>query len=285
MIDFKLEIYWWTVSGIFAIIYAIAGAVSKVTFSCPPDLDPKNNNGKKTKDYYDYYGNYTSILHAIFSVIICGYVLVLEGVKFGEPTSTREYFVISHSLGYFIYDTIQSEYHGYNQLAMTFHHIGALLVFGFGLSLQHSGNECLLIILVGELSNPFNLYREILKWKKQENTDIYHYSSVIFAILFILGRFVIGIFWIIHFYPGKSHLGIKIIFALLWYVSWHWLFIIINLATKEFKQRNSSTGSKFWEAAYSTFFKLRKSKAFISSYYIVTAIFSFGGLYIFHPSA
>jgi len=277
--------YWWMVTGAFTLCYTVAGYAFKAGVGCPKDLDPINNNGKKSKHYYDYYGNYTSITHAVLGFFLSSYVLLSEGVTFGEPTTTKASFALAHSMGYFIYDTIQSEYHRYNALAMTFHHIAALLIFGTGLWTNKYGNECIMIVCMGEVSNPFNLYREILKWYKEENTDAYHYTSVIFAITFILARFVIGTVWIANFYYGKTDFGFKFFATMLWYVSWHWLFIIINMATKEFKQRasKSAKNSGFWDNAYAAFFKLRKSKKFTISYYLVTAILTFGMLVIAHP--
>jgi hypothetical protein len=277
--------YWWMVTGAFSLCYTVGSYAIKAGIDCPKTLDPKNNNGKKSKDYHDYYGNYTSIIHAVLGFFLSMGIIFTEGATFGEPTSNQCHFVLAHSMGYFIFDSIQSEYHKYNALAMTFHHIGALLIFGFALLAQKYGNECIVIIAIGEVSNPFNLYREILKWYKEENTDKYHFTSVIFAIIFILARFVVGVFWIANFYISKTDFPFKLCSTLLWYVSWHWLFIIINMATKEFKQRATKTAGKsnFWEDAYAVFFKLRKSKMFSISYYLITAFITFGLLVIVHP--
>jgi hypothetical protein len=73
-------------------------------------------------------------------------------------------------------------------------------------------------------------------------------------------------------YPGRAHIAIKILASIVWFISWYWLFIIINLATKEFKQRNTTEGG-FSERAYAFFYKLRKNKLFLKGYYLIAAFY------------
>jgi hypothetical protein len=73
----------WFIAICFTAIWTIIGKSCKLTFSCPKDLDPKNNEGKKTKKYYDYYGNYPSIIHAISSVLLGLFGILNEGATFG----------------------------------------------------------------------------------------------------------------------------------------------------------------------------------------------------------
>jgi TLC domain. len=72
---------------------------------------------------------------------------------------------------------------------MTFHHFAGIIVFGYSIYLQNSGSECVYAILLAEISNPFNLSREILKHFKEENTNKFHYVSLTFAVLFIITRY------------------------------------------------------------------------------------------------
>jgi len=259
-------------------------------FACPEHLQPKNNKGKKTKTYYDYYGNYVSICHAIIAMTICGYALLKEGISFGIENTFMMKLAISNTLAYFIYDSLISEYYRYNTLPMTLHHVGALLAAGSVIYYNKSGSELALALVLAETSNPFNLTREILRHWKQENSKRYLNVSLIFASLFIISRFALFPLFLTHFYPTHSLLMVKITIAFVWFVSWHWLFIIFNFAVKELKnfvQREDKDSDKrnMWNTPYIILSRLRKNKAFLISFYLGAAWMSFGTLYLSHPQA
>ena len=54
-------------------LFGFWALVSKLCFhliSCPEHLKPKEAGGKKTKHYYDYYGNFFSIAHALLTLVL-----------------------------------------------------------------------------------------------------------------------------------------------------------------------------------------------------------------------
>ena len=256
-------------------------------FSCPDHLDPKNNNGKKTKTYYDYYGNYVSICHAVISMILCTIVFVTEGLTFGQPNSLATKIAIYNSFAYFVYDTIISEIHRYNTLAMSLHHVGALICTGVPCFTGANGCELAVSLIIAEVSNPFNLYREILRHKKQDGSKQYLQTSLSFACFFILSRFIAFPIVLAQMYPSQSHLALKMAIALVWFVSWHWLFVIFNFAVKELKvftdnNEKRPNVSNVWTTIYALLSSLRKNRTFLLAFYAGSFWLSFGTLYLSH---
>jgi len=247
----------------------------------------RKKKGKANKTYYDYYGNYVSICHAVLCVIICGYVFFTEGVSYGAENTFAVKVAIFNTMAYFIYDTIISEYYGYNTLPMTFHHIGALVGTGTVFFSGTSGAELAYTLFIAEISNPFNLSREILKHYKKDNGKLYFQLSLLFVGLFILARFFIFPFIAWGLYPSATHIVLKITLGVLWFISWHWLFIIFNFALKEIKKSVDKKDAKpakptALDGLYNRLSGLRKNKPFLLSYYLFAGWISLGTLYMAH---
>lgn len=269
-------------------------AVSKICFTifdCPEHLKAKNNGGKKPKAYFDYYGNYVSIAHAISAVILGFYAYYAEGVTYGLENSGLSKLVVFNSFAYFLYDTIISEYYGYNTLPMSLHHATVLIgttmvIFWY----QKYASEVSLTFAIVEISNPFNLLREILRHKKQDHGKQYLNVSLIFTILFIITRFLVLPFHLFKIYSFTHNLFIEILVGFIWFISWHWLFVIFNFALKEVKvfseksAKKDAAKSNIWTNSYSVLVGLRKNKVFLASFYLGALALSFGTLFVLHGS-
>jgi hypothetical protein len=270
-------------------LYVIISRLSFAKIPCPEHLQPKNNKDKKTKDYFDYYGNYISMFHAITSLALSAYALSTEGLIFGIQTTLIMKLVAYNSMGYFIADTILSIYYGYLNPAMAVHHIASIICAGTVFYTQSCGAEQALGLLIGESSNPCNLYREILKHQKKDNSKLYFQMSAGFVATFVIARFVIAPFYLTQLYAAPTAFPIKFMIALVWFVSWHWLFIIINFGIKALRdalgEDPKSGKSNAFNSAYALISKVRKNKPFMTSYYIGAAWLSFGTLYLAHWKA
>jgi hypothetical protein len=267
------------------LFWALVGFVCFRAFPCPEHLLPENTGKKRTKAYFNYYGNYVSILHAFATFGLTLYLILTEGVTIGQDNTSLGSFVLYNSLSYFIYDTLISEYYRYNTLPMTFHHLTTLGVVGFAVVLQKGANEVGIALLCAEISNPFNLAREILKHYKMENTKLFFLTSVTFASLYTVTRFIFVPLHMKIMYPGSTHIGIKLLAATVWFISWHWLFVIINLLCKEVRDflKKYESKSNFWGGLYSFVTQLRKNKIFMAAFYATAAFLSYGTLYMVHP--
>lgn len=265
--------------------------VSKTCFTvfpCPDHLLPKNNKNKKTKAYYDYYGNYPSIVHAILAFIIGCYTLITEGLNLGETNSLLVKFVMIFSFTYFLYDTIISEYQRYNNTAMTIHHIVTLLITSYCLFKNSCGNEIIFALVSAEISNPFNLVREILRHHKRDGEALYLNCSLIFAALFIISRFGFVPWYLTHAYPGPTSFVIKFFAATVWFISWHWLFIILNFASKELKNvasKSDKSKGGFWGFFNSALTRMRKDKKIMFSFYGIAFTITYVPLVLLHDSS
>jgi hypothetical protein len=270
-------------------LLAVYTAVSRISFAyvpCPEHLQPKNTKGKRTKEYFDYYGNYISMFHAVSSLLLTAFVLVTEDFAFNAPSTFMMKVAIYNSLAYFSSDMIISIYYGYMSVALGLHHIGSIICTATVFFAQAGGAEVAVGILLAESSNPCNLTREILKHFKKDKTVLYLLMSVGFIGAFVIARFVILPLFLVNFYPSNSLLLIKIMFGFVWFVSFHWLFIIVNFGIKALKDAldgdNKSGKASVWNTAYVLVSKLRKNKPFLAAYYAATAWLSFGTLYLAH---
>jgi len=266
--------------------YLVMSQLSFKYIPCPEHLKPANNKDKRTREYFDYYGNFFPFFHAVSSVILSALVLCIEGMSYNAPTTPFMKVVIYNSLAYFISDMIIAIYYGYMSGALFCHHIGSILAMATVFITQAGGAEVAVGILLAESSNPCNLSREILKHWKQEKTQLYFLMSVGFILFFVGARFFVFPFYMIALYPSPSHIAIKLMIAFVWFVSWHWLFIIVNFGVKALKDAFDGDGKSgkpnVWRTPYAVLGKLRKNKPFLAAYYLSTAWLSFGTLYLAH---
>jgi hypothetical protein len=194
---------------------------------------------------------------------------------------------IYNTLAYFIQETILGIICGYLTIPLFIHHLASAVVAGSVFYLQSCGSEVAVGIFLAELSNPFNLSREILRYFKRENTKLYLQASMGFVITFIIARFFVLPFFLAAMYPAATHLSVKIMAGAIWFVSFHWLFIIIGFAMKAFKELGGDGKDKpnVWLKPYIIFSKLRKNPAFLVAYYLGSAWLSFGTIYLAHGNA
>jgi hypothetical protein len=284
------EINDYLVLGALIGIYIKTSGVIMQKVACPEHLQPKNTKGKRTKDYFDYYGNYFSMVHAITSLIFSVYALSQEGLTFGTPVKSWTMKIVAYnSLAYFISDTILASIYGYLDAAMIVHHVASVICSATVFFSQSCGAEQALGLIIGESSNPFNLTREILKHQKKDKSNLYLQMSVGFIVTFVGCRFIIAPFFIAKLYAAPTLFIFKLMIALVWFVSFHWLFMIINFGVKAVRdalEGDAKSGkSGVFTTAYAILSKLRKNKAFMAAYYLGTAWLSFGTLYLAHGSA
>jgi hypothetical protein len=274
------------VLGALVAVYMKTSSLIMANIACPEHLQPKNTKDKKTKDYYDFYGNYFSMVHAITSLILSSIALYSEGLVFNAPLSSWTMKLVAYnSLAYFISDTILAIYYGYIDTAMVIHHFASVICSGTVFLSQSCGSEQALGLIIGESSNPFNLYREILKHQKLEKSKLYFQMSIAFIATFVTCRFVIAPYYIALLYAAPTLLAIKAMIALVWFVSFHWLFMILNFGIKALRDATESGKPGIWTTAYAILTKLRKNKSFMAAYYLGTGWLSFGTLYLAHGKA
>jgi len=257
------------------------------TVQPPKKIHPENTNGKKSKQYYEYYTNYVSMTHAFLSISLAFYALSTEGVSFGQPWSPMERFATYFSLSYFLFDTALNIYFGNCQGSMLAHHVVVLLILVYTVATGTGANELLGGFAVTEISNPFNLGRDQLKFHGMEDTKIFTVVGLAFALTFFVGRFVVFPFYFAEMVVSTGSIWIKLTAASIWFVSWHWLFMIVNLMVKMLYDAGSSDKSPSQNKGgiawlYGVLRTMRKNKVFLASYYVTTGMLSYLPVIVFH---
>ena len=85
------------------------------------------------KEQKDHLGRYLSVLHAYVAVFLSSAVYIYEGgVDYNAPTNSLHLKVMAviptqNSLGYFIFDSVYSEFFHLNDAAMRMHHVFVLV--------------------------------------------------------------------------------------------------------------------------------------------------------------
>lgn len=189
--------------------------------------------GKKEqkKAYWEYIGNYVSIVHAV-SVFMMGlYVTLPNGVRYPKDNNYQENMIVAYSLGYFIMDTIMGLMCGFNEGMMIFHHVECVLSLFYVLAKGRYASVIIWALTVAELSNPFILARKNIQ-KHIGFDGLAEAFGIVFSVLFLISRtYFVGIV-MLPLYKSEASLALKLHGGLLWYISLYWCNTIFNLLTK-----------------------------------------------------
>jgi len=101
------------------------------------------------------------------------------------------------SFSYFIVDTILGVIQRYNDFWMNLHHAIIFIVYAVALRDNNVATELIITIFFGELTNPFNLLRQI--YAEQEKPQQARLQGILFIASFMLFRIVLGpifVWWI-----------------------------------------------------------------------------------------
>lgn len=106
----------------------ITGLVRYVA-EIPPSLQKIDNVKLQRKQYYQYFTNLVSLIHAFYALAICridiiagGYCILFEPHQWNRPLTVLEFQLINSSFCYFIVDTAVGFIGGYNDFWMNVHH-------------------------------------------------------------------------------------------------------------------------------------------------------------------
>jgi hypothetical protein len=152
-----------------------------------------------------------------------------------------EAFMLRVSISYLVFDTIFGFIKQFNDVYMLAHHFIMISVFVFALYFDIIGYHVSLALLLGELSNPFNIMRKNFKLEGKDGKA--STQGYIFAAVFLICRVILTPFLVkdVHYSPDKwDPLFFKIFCGAMWMISLIWAFMILNLASKQMSQvRNS----------------------------------------------
>jgi hypothetical protein len=99
--------------------------------------------------------------------------------------------LMTHSLAYFIYDTLIEIYYGTADTITNAHHFIVLAGTVMHVRSKYNGFEFILCHLIAESSNPFIIIRTLLKLSGDTSSKLYSFNEYLFATVFIVARMII----------------------------------------------------------------------------------------------
>lgn len=84
--------------------------------------------------------------------------------------------------------------------------------------------------LLAEVSNPFLIFRTLLKILGKKDTKFYRVNDIVFAVVFITARVLVTPLLMVYIYEGENILySVKLGISLVLYVQLFWAYRIIEL--------------------------------------------------------
>jgi len=172
---------------------------------------------------------------------------------------------------------------------MLIHHFVVITILLHTVVTGVGANELLGGFAVAEVSNPCNLGRNQLKFHDMDDTNVSRVVGGIFSITFFIARFIVFPMYFAEMVLSTSTLFMKFIAASLWFVSWHWLLMIVNLMVKALydlgsngKSSEPRKGGIAW--LYGVLKAMRGNKVFLGTYYAIAGLTCYVPLAVFHES-
>ena len=182
---------------IFMVIYYI---FSGMGYLLAPKIDISKLH--HSKEVHSYHCLYNAFIHAFTTTILVIIKISLEGIKDGDIPSNFSYIILAHSLGYFMHDFVKNQLLASIDITSELHHIICLYGFATTLTNEYGGTEISNGMILAEFSNIFLKLRALMKFYNLKNNKLYFINELIFAIVFLLLRIVIGplytFSWIFH---------------------------------------------------------------------------------------
>ena len=192
---------------------------------------PKHLTATEQKNYC---GFHISLIHSVIACALASYVLWAEGgLRYDGGFTQTHIWVLGLTLGYFIYDIMYAEWFRLHDNLMRFHHVFVLIGGGMLYFSESGGCLTLYVILLTESSNPAMQTRLILKARKEEDTQLYRVTQLVFAFQFIFNRGVIATPLTYNTWFYDLDWTIKVSASMLYGASVIWILIIIGIISKK----------------------------------------------------
>lgn len=144
--------------------------------------------------------NYTimvaAFIHATISSMFSAISLLNYGYDFDRENLFFEIITTKFSYWYFIYDTIFLFLYNRNLIFIS-HHISALIVFNIFIKLSKGLSLIMLILFLGEITNPIRLSMEMTY---PFNKQLYKILKKIFSIMFVIIRIPVMSYYYIYMF-------------------------------------------------------------------------------------
>ena len=205
----------------------------------------KSSEGKPVpmtkEEILDTQNRIVSFTHGILCIVLSYYDINYLKLPCGSENHPMETFLITMSLGYFLYDYLTMAYYGLLDQTMTIHHsicwLGYYLVLSFGAS----ATELIGGLYVSEISNPVMHLRLISRNFGYRHTKFYEVCEYSYILLYIYYRLFIGLFAVLNCAGWSgNHPILKFLSVALIVQSYFFIYRMISILKKryhELKQR------------------------------------------------
>jgi len=210
------------------------------------------------------------------------YSLYENGLTFGVPYSDLGVFGAKLSLCFYLVDLARREYFKDidNPGRWRFHHTVVIILIISSLFPVAYTHQLFFATLTAEVSAPFRLLRELLKFHGEEGSKLHKDLGFGFAFSFIVPRIILPPMVVNQFYGSIKSVIVKSLCSLMIFYAWHQMFIMINWCAKmlqENSELSEGTGTETYSGMiYKFLTNVRKKSVFMGVYYLFGGVFSFG---------
>lgn len=125
-----------------------------------------------------------AFIHATLTSTYSAIILNTLDIDFFRHNSLFEIVIIKTSIWYFIYDLLYLIFISFD-IIYIIHHLCAIIAFQCILNLEYGCSICMLILFLGEISNPFRLAKQMIY---EHNRTTYTILNFLFSWIFIIIR-------------------------------------------------------------------------------------------------
>ena len=187
----------------------------------------------------------TRIISAIHGLFCIWYSTkeILQGHELGIPTSPFQAMVLNISVGYFIYDTIIMYIYGLYDKVIMIHHVTIVTFVSLILEAKYGGIEFMYGFFLTEITNPLLHFKCSLRVLNQNNTKLYLYAEISYAVLFLIARILFGApLLVLVVLSHKLSVYHKILYTIMYGLAWCWFKDFIGVLKHryiQFKKRRA----------------------------------------------
>lgn len=216
----------------FISFYIISGLVMRKYAPSPGKIEKI-----KPYFYWMYYTNLVSLQHCLLGIIWPALVFIFVGFEMNREALYVHHLIMINSMSYFLYDLVMEQVYGVLDIITAVHHLCVIFLGAYFYWNKYGGDEYLMTLFLGEISNPCLILRTILKSLRMTNSNYYTIIEGSFAVSFLLIRVAIAPIWMEYVFraencPFGHKLGLWVVYT----ISMSWNTKILGIFFKRYKE-------------------------------------------------
>ena len=140
----------------FSVMYWINQFLVYYLTPSPAKVKVAPNESKELdrQQFWFWYIEYNSWLHALISIILGGYSIYRDGTRYTDLTTSLEYMIMMNTTAYFVYDCIIELKLDIIDTENLIHHVVSAVPMVASIYLDYGGSVIVAFTFWSELSNP-----------------------------------------------------------------------------------------------------------------------------------